>query len=251
MNNPSTITEKDLKPGDVLLSAGTDALDQLILELSNGIYSHAAFWDGQNVIEATETGIRSDTLKFEVDAQTYVDAYRFVSADGHHLGDTDWPIAPLNTVAQSYIGQPYAYGDAVLLALLLIASKGRTYTTLELLAIDALFIEATKLLDTWLNEGTRSATCSELVYKIFKEAQPPKYGLKVQDALGGNVNLEVHGSSVIDAMAKEVKASAQAFLKAYLKHTGTQEDVIIPGLVTPKNLQDSTSLTLIGRLEKK
>ncbi len=49
--NCPRISDSDLRPGDVLLSYGSgDWIDKLIVLLDDGIYSHAAVWDGTCVI---------------------------------------------------------------------------------------------------------------------------------------------------------------------------------------------------------
>lgn len=92
--NPPSITFEELLPGDILLSRGDDLLDKIIMEIDQGDYSHATeflgFDETQNaymVVETTTDGIELNPTSIDTNAQTLIDAYRFVSDYGHRFGD--------------------------------------------------------------------------------------------------------------------------------------------------------------------
>lgn len=255
--NSKRISVTDLKAGDVLLSAGEISvstfglIDALILMLDGGLYTHAAYWDGSHLIEATTRGVVSDALDPELKGQAFVDVYRFKSDSGHHLGDKGWSAADTTKVAKSYVGAAYSYSDLVLLALLLIAKKTISFTDLELAAISLVFIEAVAVLEELSGEGKRSQICSSLIYEVFEQAVPAQYALTVSDALGGESVKDLADSFAesIKSRHSELATSVTRFAEAYVEHMGTSLPVLA-GLVTPKSLQDSPNLCLVGRLEK-
>src|SRR5713226_2783723 len=122
------ITKTDLRPGDVLLSFGdlNDWIDRLIIKLDDGIYSHAAVWDGTCVVEATLRGVLRTTLEDE-ETQAYLDAYRWQPSppDGHVLGDGLYPSQPVTDEADRIAksGAKYSYHKMILAALVVGVSK--------------------------------------------------------------------------------------------------------------------------------
>ena len=255
--NPKSISVSDLKAGDVLLSAGElsfstfGLIDALILALDGGPYTHAAYWDGSQLIEATTRGVVCDALNPELKGQAFVDVYRFVSDSGHHLGDQGWSAQDITKVAKSYVAAAYNYSDLVLLALLLIAKKPMTFTELELAAINLVFIEAVAVLEELSGEGKTSQICSSLIYEVFEKAVPAQYALNVTDALGGESVEDLADSfaATIKSRHSELAASVTHFAKTYTKHLGASLPVFA-GLVTPISLQESPNLILVGRLAK-
>ena len=126
--NPKPITFDDLAPGDVLLSCGDDDLDLLITEVDQGDYSHASLVvavqgsSGPLVVEATMGGIKRDPISVDMNAQYLVDAYRYVSPAGFHLGDPDWPSAPVLDQGNSFVGGAYAYSELLMAGVVLLAA---------------------------------------------------------------------------------------------------------------------------------
>jgi hypothetical protein len=122
------ITKADLRPGDVLLSFGdpTDWIDRLIIKLDDGIYSHAAVWDGTHVVEATLHGVVRTTLEDE-QTQAYLDVYRWQSLppDVHVLGDPPYPSQPVTDAADKIAdsGTQYSYYKLMLAAFVVGVSK--------------------------------------------------------------------------------------------------------------------------------
>ena len=72
-----------LRPGDVLLSCGTEALSILISRLDGGDYSHSAVWDGAKAVDATPDGVVRHDLQHDMDEQWFIDAYRWHSPPRH------------------------------------------------------------------------------------------------------------------------------------------------------------------------
>lgn len=70
------VGERDLLPGDVLLSLGRGDLSAGIRELDGGRYSHGSLWSGSAVFEATLPHVRQVPLSQLVGRSERVDVYR-------------------------------------------------------------------------------------------------------------------------------------------------------------------------------
>jgi hypothetical protein len=198
--NPPRITAADLVPGDVILSCGpdTDPLDNLIKLVDQGDYSHTSLYIGVNqdrsdpnygqpmVVEATKKGIMYDPISVDLDAQVLVDAYRYVSPDGHHLGDPGWPVQPILDRAMTFVGANYAYDELLLGAIVLLAAqKSSNDPDWDALLRLCGMLVARGFLD-WLegakNSGKTPMTCVEVATTAYWQADPVnhQYALQVQ-----------------------------------------------------------------------
>jgi hypothetical protein len=114
---------KDLRPGDVLLSRGTSPLADLIADIDPSGYSHAAYWTGMSVIEATiRAGVAQRDLAESVADVRHVDVYRFFKrehGEDRWLGSRGWEVEPVQLAAQAYLARPYAYDQILTLAAVL------------------------------------------------------------------------------------------------------------------------------------
>lgn len=283
------ITQDDLLPGDVLLSFGTGTLSDMIRILSGGLYSHAAVWDGENVIEATERGVKRDTLQFETTAQVYVDAYRWqpLPPEDHQLGDPAYPSRPVTDQAGAIAaaGPKFAYDELLMAAFVISVSD------LPLGPFRALAREVVWKLDAWVHkhvEGRKKRTmvCTEVVCTSFWQADPnPLYAINIQ--VGGSRAAQlvaaasrpsprraalVKGAIAAPSMSEDEELRRQC-ARLLLRAAGPSRrkrlrasvaapravaagPVLEPaggpgiplGCVTPRDLQDSPNLKLVGRL---
>ncbi len=298
--DPKPITTADLVPGDVLMSCGpsTDPLDSLIKLIDQGDYSHASLYTGINqdrndknfgkpmVVEATKEGIKYDPISIDLDAQDLVDAYRYVSPDGHRLGDPGWPAQPIIDRAMTFVGANYAYDELLLGAIVLLgATKSTDDPTLNaLIRLGGMII--TDAFTTWLDNvqkgGKVPMTCVEVVTTAFWQADPDKHKYAMQVQLvrsGGGVApmLPQHAPSSADV--DKVRANAakvQAMLaKASPKYAAAAAKPAAPaaapkmagptpptpppqlvdgpllGLCTPRDMETSPTLRFVGCLQDK
>ncbi|MGK7871933.1 MAG: hypothetical protein AB4426_01020 [Xenococcaceae cyanobacterium] len=70
------VKPNELKPGDVLLSYGESWLGDLIRSFEEGDYSHAAFFDGKQIVEAGLGGVVASELEEGIKNTTYIDVYQ-------------------------------------------------------------------------------------------------------------------------------------------------------------------------------
>jgi len=120
------VTPAELLPADILLYQGTSFLDKLIRLFDGTEYSHSSIYDGSKVLEAILNGVElRDIAKSVADiggggSTGDVDVFRFVSQDGKHIGDSDYPAAPILARLAYYQAEhdEYAYEALLLLAVL-------------------------------------------------------------------------------------------------------------------------------------
>ena len=282
MTDPKTIQIADLRPGDVLLSRGEGTLSDMICQLDNGIYSHAAYWTGDNVIEAGLKGVVANTIEGEL-GQIYVDAYR-LHKDGHELGQPGWPVAPINALAEEFVGAKYAYADLLLLGLLL--SQGPKIDNPLAKTLVRLFggLAAQKLqdlLDEWRKVGKQPLVCTQVVTKSYYEASEQQYAIEV--VLAELRRNEAANAAPLAAMAEASCDDTPAIAEEQQQLVALQEScrrllqphaiaaqslqsprmlaaaaaapTVLAGspllpIVTPRELQESPSLRLVGRIAK-
>jgi hypothetical protein len=269
-----SVCQGDLKPGDVLMFRGTDLVSQLIIEFDGGHYSHAALYDGATVVEAVAEGVLRDPLADSISRQDpeYVDIFRFLSDDHVVLGDKKLPYTPVGDRADYYVAQHdrYAYEDLMLLALL---------TTIRHVPITGPllrpFIDAgAEAITRVTAEGKTPLICSALVYRCFEEAckqKPNPYHLHISDAdllasIGAPANPPSSSDPVAAASARIDDQRKLGFLRKFtlmtenfsLELTNTHDNAppavpqIEPGpdFVTPRDLEFSPNLNLLGRYKK-
>lgn len=280
------ISRSDLHPGDVLLSNGSDWIDKLICRLDDGIYSHAAIWDGNCVIEATLRGVLRSSLEDE-ETQLYVDAYRWQPEPpaGHVLGDAAYPYQPVTAQADKLAdeGLGYAYKKLMLAALVIGMSKvpaNRVTRRLVRIVLDEL---AAWIVDQIDKGGKRGMTCTEVVSTSFwQAAADEKYAIKiVVDGSRDDESLRAVAQGPLNARARgsrsdyerEKRECLELFLKAdhsvkrrdlaalAAAHFGARAKGVVEqaaggpdvplACVTPRDLQRSPDLKCIGRLSER
>ncbi len=288
----STLTELDLEPGDVLLARGVGEVSDAICALDGGDYSHAAFWDGANVVEATQEGVRKNTLEGLLSHRRFTDAYRFRKG-GHVLGDEGWPPEPVIRAVHGYVGGDYAAAELLLMGLL-IASSRRVTSPVARLAIRLLGGPAARKLQEWLDarakQGKRSLVCTQVVTSGYYDAAPD-HAYAIQVAVGELREAVAVGAAPLLASAAEesvpadpalesdlqaLRSSCDRLVSAALPRLGASDLVLAASpasaaapemaaetlagavtmsagsgllpVVTPRELQASPTLSLVGRL---
>jgi hypothetical protein len=196
------LPKSDLRAGDVLLSCGCEALSELIRRLDGGLYSHAAVWDGEFAVDATERGVVRNQLEKDEAEQWYMDAYRWHAAhpnDDPDLGSAEYPSKPVLDESDKIVrqGTAFAYDELVLAALVIWLSNQPADRWLRAAARLLLSRFEAWLLEKIRKPGKTAMVCSETVARSFDQAkQPPDYTIQVI----------VDGSRDAAAIAAAVKA---------------------------------------------
>lgn len=274
MESKKKITEIDMnevKAGDVLLSYGEGWISDVIRLVDGGLYSHAAFFNGESITEAGLRGVVSTPLENEVMAQKYVDVYRFKSDNDMNFSSPDWPVEPVIDRAKYYLekGTKYADNQLYLVGVLIVIRKlphNRVEKAVLRAVIDMVFKLFKRILE---GKETKSVVCSELVYRSFYEAIPEKkYGLTIKGTLaplsvrlGSLVENESLEPYPVDEELNEMLEKAEQMywkinpgLEAskneinYLLKAGNP--LVSAEMVSPHDLQISPNLELIGRIKK-
>jgi hypothetical protein len=272
MNEKVKILEMDeVKAGDVLLSYGDGWISDVIRLVDGGDYSHAAFFDGDKIVEAGLRGVVGTLLEKEVEAQKYVDVFRFKSDDGEPFSSPGWPVEPVVQRAHYYLNKGTKYADNQLyLVGVLIVIRKLPYSRVDKAVLRAIIAMVFKLFKR-IFEGkeTKSVVCSELVYRSFYEANPKKkYGLTIKgtlapikatlNSLAESESLEEYGQDEeLQGMIAETEnmywkinpdlAPSKNELSTLLK---AGNPLVAAEMVSPHDLQLSPNLELIGRLKK-
>ncbi|UCF95101.1 MAG: hypothetical protein JSW39_13440 [Desulfobacterales bacterium] len=271
----------DVKRGDVLLSCGRGEFSNAIRLLDGGDYSHAAFCVGRDrragpkIVEATRKGVMENPLAPDITGQEYVDVYRFTSDTGENFGSAGWPDAPVIARAHYYKDRriQYAYDQLFMLSALIMVRKaplGKLGRANIRFWLDRMI----RCLRDDLAGGKTQVTCAELVYRCFYEAEAiptGKYGLSIRGTLGPDGALVKTLGQADKAIYPELDAETQQRLReaedlfwklcSGLHRNPEPESALEAGLrskapnpnvyadlVTPRDLQMSSNLELMGRL---
>ncbi len=244
----------------MLLSCGHGWLSDAIRFIDGGQYSHAGFYDGEKIIEATKAGIAAREISDDLKEQKYIHVYRYKGDKDEHLGNADFPV--LRSKATTYLesGAKFAYQQLFLLAVLAVFRR----TPLPLFlkkVLRAALDDAVSMFNDVLQNGKQPVTCSELVYRIFYEADDHKYGLSITDVIDIN-NFQRLAAAPARLDKETVKEDpdaaifdlrAQEFAQMYMrgKSAGRQKaanPLVKADFVTPRDLEESTNLEKIGAL---
>src|SRR4051812_36350039 len=97
-----------LEPGDILLSLGEGKISRAIQALDGGLYSHAALWAGEGILESTLPNVLEHPLNVSLNkhGRVYVDVYRHQGAAGKR--------SRIVEEARKFVGRPYASGELLL-----------------------------------------------------------------------------------------------------------------------------------------
>ena len=275
-----------LLPGDVLLYHGNGFISEMIRLFDGSQYSHAAFFNGQKVVEAIASGITARPLAESVSGAKYVDVYRFISNDGHRLGDSGYAAQPVLNTAGQFVAKAdrYAYEQLVLLAALAGSRRIPVVSDIPFLRwiLRNILDNAAEIISKIVAAGKEPMICSELVYRCYTESGP-QYDLVIRGAdtlatraralpvLGGSLAASAGHSQEAEAiqveldafMAKYQRAKIQGRMAANAKAgkparkkkggvAASSADglaLAVADFVTPRDLRDSPDLTLLGTLQ--
>ena len=260
----------EVKKGDVLLSYGDGWISDVIRLVDGGDYSHAALFDGNVIVEAGLRGVVVTPIEKEVEAQKYVDVYRFKSDSGSTFSLPDWPVEPVTNRIHYYLnkGTKYADNQLYLVGLLIVVRK-LPYGRVEKAVLRAILAMIFKLFKRILEgKETKSVVCSELVYRSFYEAIPKKkYGLTIKGTLAplkASIDSLVESELVEDYQHdEEIENTISQIGKMYREinpELPASEEILFSlkagnplvaaEMVSPHDLQLSPNLEKIGRLGK-
>ncbi len=282
-----TLTQADLQPGDVLLARGIGDLGDAICKLDGGDYSHAAFWDGAFVIEAVQDGVHAIALEGLLSHRRYTDAYRF-RKDGHALGDAGWPARPIVDRVHGFVGGEYASAELLLMGVVIATTRWvkSPLAKLALTVLGGPTAELLqRWLDEHVGrQHKRSLVCTQVVTSGYYEAAPAHtYAIDVDirgrlelalagPALGAAAAPIAGGDAAVDAEYAALSESCDRLIAAALPDLRTGDVVlgasaasgpaIAPAgatpylqagspfapIATPRELQRSPTLSLVGRL---
>jgi hypothetical protein len=183
LGNLPKISKSDLRPGDVLLSCGCEALSELIRRVDGGDYSHSAMWDGEFAVDATGSGLKRRKLEDDEAVQWFIDAYRWHEPpEGPVLGSPKYPTHPvldeLNEIFEH--GAAFAYDGLVLAALVIWVSNQPSDQWLRRAARLLLSRFEDWFLRRIRKAGKTAMVCSETVARSFDQAErPPNYSIEI------------------------------------------------------------------------
>ena len=254
----------DLRPADVLLSRGTSEISDAIVAADGASYSHAALWSGERVIEAVLEGILERDLIGERDV------YRF----GSH--DSDLPDACAQRIvrfARQQVGQVYARSELFMLGVLFSMGLAPSRPVLDM-ALRALGGPRAEALAAWLQSlvpAREPMMCSELVARAYYDADlERRYALQVVERAarpaapetlsprGLGMTAGAHDSEGAAALSELQAACARLVAtggvdvdarsrKLWVGQIAQRAGKGAPlGVVTPGDLQFSTSLRFVG-----
>jgi len=271
------LKRQDLRTGDILLARGSARLgslmSDLICELDGGSYSHVALWEGDSVLEASGDGgkVRSSHLEQLITEHEYTHVYRF--------SDTECAPSALDcvaNVARGYVGSSYPYPELCLIGVMIALGRATGLPQAQ-----AVLRRVGGELSRFLQPGAQALaqarmTCAQYVCQAFWEADPSparSLALRVLYPPGAWMRSAPAASETPSGEWLElVRACERAFLAAgdprrapwsrdpARGHRGSRAigvgslvvragDRALPlHCVTPRDLEHSPSLTLLGAL---
>lgn len=248
------LTERELAPGDVLLSRSSTEVGNAIVAADGGSYSHAALWTGATVIEAALAGTAEHVNEIERDV------YRF------HVGDEPLPATAADrivAVAREQMAGGYATCEIYQLAMLLkMGLRPRRSLVNQVLSV--LGGPRADHLEQWLAQlgpGVQPRVCTELVAHSFFVASPSReYALRILpfDERPSSVRaapLDAEESAAFEALSSRCRElldrQGTETRKLWIGQLALCSKTGRPlGVVSPADLQFSPSLRFIGHLPK-
>jgi hypothetical protein len=256
------VPRNSLQPGDVLLYHGVGLISDLIRLFDGGPYSHAAVYDGANVLEAVAEGTVVDPVAQSVASAQFVDVYRFIASDGTPFGQAGCAAQPVLDRIQYYEQNHQRYGyEQILLLALLCATRHPQQGTLS--AVEALILrkfldQAAEVIARLIHAGKEPMICSELVYRCYTEAGAP-YQITIK---GADIPFRAAPPSAVDAA---FQAEAARFMLNYavakrhnvagpeFRAAKSPQDIAtaaaVADFVTPRDLESSPNLQKVGTLK--
>lgn len=251
----------------------------LIITFDEDIYTHAAFWNGEKVVEAGLSGVKANPIEHY--QNTITDVFRFIK-DGQELGSDELSTAPLLKNSQDLIDQnlSYSYETAYLYILLCITRWKREEWIQEILNFlkaqipenqsryIEFFFEAYHdkivLVFEWMADemirqivkyrNDDGLVCSETVAKIYNEAKPVgKYHIEkpLTSALSSSSFFEQPSNQDFDEQI--LKNLIDSIENLEIRSTGNNASVSWENVIdieyTPHDLARSKNTFLAGRLD--
>lgn len=278
------MTVHELQVGDVVLYHSETFIGKLIRLFDQGTYSHAAIYDGTWMVEALERGVTTRNVYKSFSSEAWVDCYRFVSDDGHKLGEPGYEAEPVQQVMQHYLdeGDRYGYEQIVLLALMCSTRRLPVVGWIPGLSaiLRTIIDSAADLIAEMLDGGREPMICSELVYRCYCEAGN-QYCLDLEGmdevktravenltprskaVPKTGLTLDAHYDMESDHDLQEAQIAVKSFMKQYMKakkggseaaraarsgRAGMLGAPAVPDFVTPRDLEFSPNLYKVGRI---
>ncbi len=249
----------DLRDGDVLLYHDRSPVSWCIRKLDGSEYSHAGIYYGHGVLEAVAKGVRRVPLAESVAKYSYVDVYRHRQADD---SSQRFDLSPVIERIRHYEkeGDRYAYEQFSLLAGL--ALTRRVPLALAAPIVRSVLDDHALIAADALQVFDRTPMiCSELVFRCYAEADSSGgYALALEDELRRNSA----SRELAEALRRYISDQAdlsdrrnfltppwRSYLAVYLEHKTDPHAArqgVVSAFVTPRDLRDSPSLVLLGRL---
>ena len=309
-NLPKKLRQEDLKPGDVLLTHSYDGvslskyvahcnlpttkqewetylldkhgLHYYVTKVDGGDYSHAAFYDGEKIIQSKVEGITSGPVEELMETHDRVDVFRFQGdPDGNcqQPGFTpEFPSDPVIKCARKHLdnNKGYDFPQLVLMFFILYNRQSSWKPNWAKYFVKRALTVLLDGLENMPNANLKQMfTCSEAVFRFFCEAQGKKYSLKVttcmQMAKTGNDFNEADDENLEKLLkdqfiAEEEELYKERFNKMTMAvsmhsndkpkesfHMNTklfwQKLAERTYCVTPRSLQESPNLCCVGRLK--
>jgi hypothetical protein len=141
----------------------------------------------------------------------------------------------------------------------------RSFTRVQKAILQAVLKEVFELFKRIASgHEVKSVVCSELVYRCFDEASPKrKYALTIRDTFAplsaepqllDSLDLETpevnQTDYTLDAEYQEMFEQTKALFEQFNPQPITAASIVAPEMVSPRDLERSPNLTLIGRLCK-
>jgi len=260
------VPQNNLQPGDVLLYHGVGLISDLIRLFDGGPYSHAAVYDGANVLEAVAEGTVVDPVAQSVASAQFVDVYRFIANDGKPFGQPGCEARPVLDRIQYYEQnrQRYGYEQLLLLALLCATRHPQqgTLSPVEALILRRVLDQAAEVIARLIHAGKEPMICSELVYRCYTEAGAP-YQIIVR---GADIPVRAAAAAAQPRSTEDAAFQAEAarFLLNYAVAKGhnvggpkflaarAPHEIVtaaaLADFVTPRDLETSPNLQKVGTL---
>ncbi len=311
-----SIRKEDLKPGDILLCSfehpGSEAyiealltalkyrnykndaervkfltaaltiLRGLIITFDRDIYTHAAFWNGEAIVEAGLTGVKANPIEHYIGTPT--DIYRF-QKDGYELGSKEFPVEPLLKTAEDLVNKhlEYSYDTAYLYIFLCLTrwKRNEWIKEIEDFLKSRFSAEHGKFIDLIFNKyhdqivmlfeniadeivnqvvafrNDKGLVCSETVAYIYNRTKPEgKYHIEkpltsFQAKSHQNTQISSTKEAVTTEQLNEIVSylnSFESIVKSPTSSSNTWESVA-DITYTPHDLARSINTRLVGQLD--
>jgi len=161
-----TISLDQVRPGDVLLYAGTSVISRAIQVFDGTWASHAAIYLGNGEVgEAVADGLVQQGVERSYEGSDWVEVRR--------LKTLVPSMNPVIWIAEEYLseGNRYGYEQLLLLAFLCLTRKLPMSPSLRLL-MRAVLDSGAALLTRMLSQKREPMICSEFAYRVYDQALP-------------------------------------------------------------------------------